>query len=172
MLTASRVHFLERALSHVFVTLPLVMLGMPGEPFLAITILTDALSRFRHSMVNWGFGSFGWIVISPIAHRIHHSYLPEHWDVNFGDSLTIWDRLFGTYYNGNTLNTEVGVTDNQIDNEGVIGGLLVPYALSIRRFGDSLRTNEWRQTARRQQDSASNEIIQKAHEDSVAHRAA
>ena len=172
MLTASRVHFLVRALSHVFVTLPLVMLGMPGEPFLAITILTDALSRFRHSMVNWGFGSFGWIVISPIAHRIHHSYLPEHWDVNFGDSLTIWDRLFGTYYNGNTLNTEVGVTDNQIDNEGVIGGLLVPYALSIRRFGDSLRTNEWRQTARRQQDSASNEIIQKAHEDSVAHRAA
>ncbi len=172
MLTASRVHFLERALSHVFVTLPLVMLGMSGEPFLAITILNDALSRFRHSMVNWGFGWFGWLVVSPITHRIHHSYLPEHWDVNYGDSLTIWDRLFGTFYEGETLNTEVGVTDNLIDNEGFIGGLLIPYALSIRRFGDSLRTNEWWQTPRRRQNEVRTEIIRDTHEDSVARRVA
>ena len=172
MLTASRVHFLERALSHVFVTLPLVMLGMPGEPFLAIAILNDALSRFHHSMVNWGFGWIGWIVVSPVAHRIHHSYLPEHWDVNFGDSLTIWDRLFGTYYAGNTVNTEVGVTDNRIDDEDIVGGLLVPYALSIRRFGVSFRTNEWRLTPGRRQDVANSEINLEAHGDSVAQRAA
>ena len=64
------------------------------------------------------------------------------------------------------------MTDNLIDNADVISGLLIPYVTSIRRFGDSLRTNEWWQTPRHLQNEVNAEIIRDAHEDSVARRVA
>lgn len=145
MLTATRTHFLEHVLGHVFVTLPLVMLGMKGESFLVITILADALSRFRHSMVNWNFGWVGtWLLCSPVAHRIHHSSRIEHCDRNYGDTLIVWDRLFGTRYNGTLINKKVGVSNNYFEREGVIGGVLLCAAFSIRQFFKSVWTNSWR----------------------------
>jgi sterol desaturase/sphingolipid hydroxylase (fatty acid hydroxylase superfamily) len=37
------------------------------------------------------------IMMLPNHHRIHHSYSPRHFNKNFGQYFTIWDRLFGTY---------------------------------------------------------------------------
>jgi len=159
MLTANRTHFLENALGHVFVTLPLAMLGMPGESFLAITVIGDALSRFRHSMVDWEFGGLGrWVLCSPVAHRVHHSPRPEHWDRNFGSTLILWDRLFGTFYDGDVINTEVGVSDNYFERESVIGGLLGSYALFVRQFLTSLFTNVWRLSTRRERQLGRDQV--------------
>lgn len=37
------------------------------------------------------------IFITPHAHRVHHSNEVQHYDKNFG-ILTLWDKVFGTYY--------------------------------------------------------------------------
>ena len=34
--------------------------------------------------------------LSPHYHQLHHSVDPNHYDRNFGQVLSIWDRLFGT----------------------------------------------------------------------------
>ena len=42
-------------------------------------------------------GPLRYIIVSPQAHRIHHSREEKHFDTNFGLILSIWDRMFGTY---------------------------------------------------------------------------
>ncbi|MBX3018796.1 MAG: sterol desaturase family protein [Bdellovibrionaceae bacterium] len=52
-------------------------------------------SNLRHSHIPLAFGPLEHIFISPKMHQIHHSRKPEHWDHNYGVSLSIWDRLVG-----------------------------------------------------------------------------
>lgn len=54
-------------------------------------------SNLRHSHIGFSFGSLERVFISPKQHQIHHSTHPEHFDSNFGVSLSIWDQLFKTY---------------------------------------------------------------------------
>ena len=37
------------------------------------------------------------MLVTPDVHRIHHSSRQAETDSNYGATLTIWDRLFGTY---------------------------------------------------------------------------
>ena len=39
----------------------------------------------------------GLIFITPNLHQVHHHYKQPYTDCNFGDVLSIWDRLFGTF---------------------------------------------------------------------------
>ena len=53
-------------------------------------------SNLRHSGVWLGFGYFEHWIVSPAQHQIHHSVAREHVDKNFGATLAVWDRLFGS----------------------------------------------------------------------------
>jgi sterol desaturase/sphingolipid hydroxylase (fatty acid hydroxylase superfamily) len=37
------------------------------------------------------------VIVTPTVHLVHHSPRREETDSNYGNLLTIWDRLFGTY---------------------------------------------------------------------------
>jgi sterol desaturase/sphingolipid hydroxylase (fatty acid hydroxylase superfamily) len=39
----------------------------------------------------------GLIFITPNLHHVHHHYKQPYTDCNYGDVLSIWDRLFGTF---------------------------------------------------------------------------
>lgn len=39
----------------------------------------------------------GWIFITPNLHQVHHHFKQPYTDCNYGDVLSIWDRLFGTF---------------------------------------------------------------------------
>lgn len=56
-------------------------------------------SSLRHSPAWLSFGPRveRWL-ISPAQHQVHHSENPAHFDRNFGSSLAVWDRLFGTLH--------------------------------------------------------------------------
>jgi sterol desaturase/sphingolipid hydroxylase (fatty acid hydroxylase superfamily) len=66
----------------------------------ALWIASNMLcSTLRHSPAWLSFGpSVECWLISPAQHQIHHSVDPRHYDRNFGSTLAIWDRLFGTLY--------------------------------------------------------------------------
>lgn len=59
-------------------------------------------SNLRHSHIPLAFGPLERIFISPKMHQIHHSRRPEHFNRNFGVSLSIWDQLL----NARTLSSE------------------------------------------------------------------
>ncbi|GAA3940969.1 sterol desaturase family protein [Litoribacillus peritrichatus] len=57
-----------------------------------------AAANLRHSHIRLSFGGFESIFISPRMHQVHHSRARHHYDKNFGSCLSIWDRLWRTYY--------------------------------------------------------------------------
>jgi sterol desaturase/sphingolipid hydroxylase (fatty acid hydroxylase superfamily) len=39
----------------------------------------------------------GFVLITPNLHQVHHHYQQPYTNSNYGDVLSIWDRLFGTF---------------------------------------------------------------------------
>ncbi len=39
----------------------------------------------------------GFVFITPNLHQVHHHYKQPYTDCNYGDVLSIWDRIFGTF---------------------------------------------------------------------------
>ncbi len=64
-----------------------------------------------HSNLRSDWGWFGrWILISPAAHRIHHSNNPDHYGRNLSVAV-IWDRMFGTWIEPEAKPLTLGVKE-------------------------------------------------------------
>jgi sterol desaturase/sphingolipid hydroxylase (fatty acid hydroxylase superfamily) len=50
---------------------------------------------WEHTNIDVNIGPLRWIVITPAYHRVHHS--TAHSRSNYGTTFSLWDRLFGTY---------------------------------------------------------------------------
>ena len=113
ILTGYRFHFLQTSFGMFFDVIPYVILGVPLQTFFAIKILSQIHGLLVHSNFenSWGFvGKY--ILVSPAAHRIHHSTEKKHFDKNYGGTFIFWDRIFGTYYpTGEKI--IIGLPDNQ-----------------------------------------------------------
>jgi sterol desaturase/sphingolipid hydroxylase (fatty acid hydroxylase superfamily) len=51
-----------------------------------------------------------WVLISPAAHRIHHSDNPGHYNKNLS-VLVIWDKMFGTWVKPEGQTLTLGVRE-------------------------------------------------------------
>ncbi len=92
-------------------TLPIALVAIPGPAIYMLFVANTLFQLLIHSSIPWNWGWFGrWILISPAAHRIHHSANPAHYGKNFSTSLVIWDRLFGSWYAGKVQVESVGVS--------------------------------------------------------------
>jgi len=78
--------------------LPLALLGVPTLPFAIIHALSTLYQFWIHTqLVGKVRGPVDWVLNLPSHHRVHHAINPEYLDKNYGATLVIWDRLFGTY---------------------------------------------------------------------------
>ena len=91
-----------------FVIVPHNILWLPllgFHPFLVLIV--DSIGKFYGIIVHVNEKWFPnkkrtWlenILISPSAHRVHHATNHVYLDRNYGETLSIWDRFFGTYQN-------------------------------------------------------------------------
>lgn len=139
VITTARGHPTDFALQLVFLAVPAALLGGSADEFVFLTLLLDMHAGLTHSMLGWNFGWVGrWVLVSPIVHRVHHSDLPEHFDRNFGAVFVIWDRIFGTYYDGPVINTRLDVRDNPYNRAALWRDLLEcprRMLMAIRRAG-------------------------------------
>ena len=126
VITVARSHPLEIAFSSIITYIPLSLIGLDVETFLLIKILYSLQGKLQHSMIHWRWGWVGkYLFISPVDHRIHHSCEKVHWDKNFGHITPLWDRLFGTWYDGDVINDEINVTANHYNKNGIISDLIM-----------------------------------------------
>jgi sterol desaturase/sphingolipid hydroxylase (fatty acid hydroxylase superfamily) len=75
----------------------LAVLGVPLEIFIGVSSFHYAVQFYNHTgLVNRS----GWlerIMITPSHHRVHHKVAPLYINKNFGGTLVVWDKLFGTF---------------------------------------------------------------------------
>ena len=64
-----------------------------------LVIANAALANFHHSHIWISYGPIlERLFISPAQHQIHHSTDPRHHNRNFGETLALWDWMFGTLF--------------------------------------------------------------------------
>lgn len=77
--------------------LPMALLGIPVMVF-GITVLISLVYQFWvHTRLVPKLGWFDRYFSSPSNHRVHHGKNDYCIDRNYGATLIIWDRMFGTY---------------------------------------------------------------------------
>jgi len=77
--------------------LPMAIAGIPVAVF-AITALISAVYQFWvHTQLIHKMGWADRILVTPANHRVHHGCNAYCIDRNYGGTLIIWDRLFGTF---------------------------------------------------------------------------
>ncbi|WP_181233294.1 sterol desaturase family protein [Enhygromyxa salina] len=95
-----------------FFYIPLALLGIPVEVFLAAYALDLLYQFFIHTeLVRKLPAPIEWVFNTPSHHRVHHGVQDQYLDKNYGGILVIWDRMFGTF---------------EAEDERVIYGTTVP----------------------------------------------
>lgn len=98
--TAIRFHPVEIALSMGLKIGLVYLLGPPAIGIVLFEIILNGTAMFNHA--NWRIphrvdAVLRLFLVTPDMHRVHHSDQRAEHDSNYGFSLSLWDRLFGTY---------------------------------------------------------------------------
>ncbi|KFQ89616.1 Alkylglycerol monooxygenase, partial [Phoenicopterus ruber ruber] len=95
LFTALRQSVLQKYTSWIF-NLPMALF-IPPSVF-AVHLQFNLLYQFWiHTEVITNLGPLEWILNTPSHHRVHHGRNPYCIDKNYGGTLIIWDRIFGTF---------------------------------------------------------------------------
>ncbi len=66
-----------------------------------------------------------WVLVTPNVHHVHHHRSQPYTDSNYGDVLSIWDRLFGTFRQMKTSEIVFGLDTVNEPLDGVSFGHLL-----------------------------------------------
>lgn len=98
--TSLRSHPLEPLIVATFLILVVAVLGLSSTSVLIYSIVEITVAIFNHSRFRLPAAVdrlLSWLFVTPSFHHIHHSSYQPETDSNYGNVLTIWDYLFGTF---------------------------------------------------------------------------
>lgn len=99
--TAIRFHPIEIVLSMMIKVVLVILLGAPAAAVILFEVILNGGALFNHGNVRLPQlidKHLRKLIVTPDMHRVHHSTIDKEMNSNFGFSLSIWDRLFGTYH--------------------------------------------------------------------------
>ena len=117
--TTVRMHPLEFLLGAPVLLLAALAMGISPVALLIYELFDASMSVFTHAnirMPKWLDRTIGLFLVTPDMHRVHHSSNHVETDSNYGATLSIWDRMFGTYTRKNPeelANMEIGLREVQ-----------------------------------------------------------
>ena len=76
---------------------PLVWLGFPPQAVYGLLAAGLFYQFWIHADWLPRLGPLEWVFNTPTHHRVHHASNPEYLDCNYGSTLIVFDRLFGTF---------------------------------------------------------------------------
>ena len=131
VIKAGRSHLFDRALQALCVV-PVVVAGADVDVVFWAVALSSIIGLIGHANVD-ASGCF--IFVGPNEHRVHHARIAVRQESdlpigaaegkNFGASLTVWDRAFGTFCAGDVVDVvDVGLDEDTPD--GVVAQLAAP----------------------------------------------
>ena len=98
--TAVREHPAEMICDVAILAGTLTVLGIPVWVEGLRAAFLNPQSMAQHANIEyprWVERAFGWLLVTPAMHRVHHSPDLLQTNSNYGNMFSIWDRLFGTY---------------------------------------------------------------------------
>lgn len=111
VLSDNRQHFLETIINAAIAYLPARALGLNSADALKLASLTIYWSALIHTNIRTNLGRLRYVLVSPQAHRVHHSIHPEYFNTNYGTFFIWWDMLFRTIYPHYDIYPATGIAD-------------------------------------------------------------
>ncbi len=121
-----RFHPLNRLVAVIFDVAVLSLLDFPVWAVIVSNRVRHFYGYLVHSDVNWHYGPFKHLLVSPFLHRWHHATDIEARDKNFATIFSFYDLLFGTFYCPHHVPTSLGVDDRAYP-KGFVGQLIYPF---------------------------------------------
>ena len=136
--TGVRQHPIEFVLREALALLTFTVFGMPISFYLFYRIITIFFTYWTHANISLPIcldNSLSYVIVTPNTHKFHHHFEQPWTDTNFGNVLSIWDRIFGTFTYDDTSKIKYGldVTDDAKDED-------LKYQLGLP-FNKSIKTN-------------------------------
>jgi sterol desaturase/sphingolipid hydroxylase (fatty acid hydroxylase superfamily) len=82
---------------HSLFYLPLVWLGFSPKAVFGMLALNLIYQFWLHTELVLRLGAIEWLFNTPAHHRVHHASNPDYLDRNYGGTLIVFDRFFGTF---------------------------------------------------------------------------
>lgn len=97
-LNTARFHLLEKALQMTLDSLPFLLMAVDPTVLSLYYISYATNGFFQHCNIDVRYGLLNYIVGSAETHRWHHSRIPRESNANYGNTVIIWDLVFGTWF--------------------------------------------------------------------------
>ncbi len=75
----------------------MALFGFPTEMFVTVSSIHYFVQFYNHNHLVRNSGWLDYIMVTPKHHRVHHGKNRPYIDKNFGGTLVIWDKIFGTF---------------------------------------------------------------------------
>jgi len=139
--THFRFHPLDYIASIVFKMLFLHVLGFEGLAIQQAVVVIVFNSMWKHANIDFEYGPFRNVLVSPNYHKWHHSSHKEAYNKNFADLFPILDIIGGTYYfPKNKLPEGYGISGESSDSpvhQTYIATLLYPITQCFNKKSDT-----------------------------------
>ena len=98
----------------------IVCVGIPAAFYVLYRIITPFFAYFTHANIRLPIDldrALSWIIVTPHMHKFHHHFERPWTNSNYGNILSCWDRMFGTFVYGNPDDIHYGLDtiDGQYD---------------------------------------------------------
>jgi sterol desaturase/sphingolipid hydroxylase (fatty acid hydroxylase superfamily) len=97
-MNTGRFHPIEKALQMSLDSLPFLLMQVDPRVLALYYVAYATNGFFQHSNIRLRYGPLNYIVGSAETHRWHHSRVPRESNANYGNTVIVWDLLFGTWY--------------------------------------------------------------------------
>ena len=97
-LNATRFHVIDLVVLHFCAQLPLIVLGAPPAVIILVMMSAGIHGYLQHANVRFRPGLLNWVLSTPVLHRYHHSIDVARANHNYGNTLILWDIVFGSRY--------------------------------------------------------------------------
>jgi sterol desaturase/sphingolipid hydroxylase (fatty acid hydroxylase superfamily) len=121
---AERTHPLEFLGLNLGAAVALAFLGASAEVVAVVVVFRLNTAHLCHSNLPLVSGVFGWLFNTPEWHQLHHSNNYKESNTNFGCTIILWDRVFGTFSGKNHIERVGNGTGEKLS---LVTQLLIPF---------------------------------------------
>lgn len=121
---ADRTHPLEFLGLNLGSAVALAYLGASDDVVAVIVVFRLVTGHINHANLPLVSGVFGWIFNTAEWHLLHHSCDYAESNTNYGCTVIVWDKLFGTFSNKTTIERVGNGTGRQLS---LITQLTIPF---------------------------------------------
>lgn len=122
--TGTRHHPLDFLLRECFALVAVILVGAPLAFYAAYRVATIFFTYFSHANFRLPDNidrALSWVIISPNMHKFHHHDQVVWTDSNYGNILSIWDRIFGTLVYGDPTKIKYGLDTTDPERSDDLG---------------------------------------------------